>query len=72
MATLKDAVEWIAAEDSPADTSRDYEYQFNLDVVKSSMFTAMVADVWKKPIHEVAVMVLRARRIYMPRGFEIE
>lgn len=69
MASYKEAVSWIANEDAPGDTPAGMDFAEAVEVLDGIMTVAMVADLWGKDTHKVAVDVVKARGFKMPRGF---
>ncbi len=69
MASYKDAVFWIAANDGAGDTPDGMEYPAAHDEVRGMISVCLVADVWGKVQDEVAVDVLRQRGFKKPRSF---
>ncbi len=69
MASYKDAVSWIAANDGAGDTPNGMDYAMAHDDVKGLISVCLVADVWGKVQDEVAVDVLRERGFKRPRSF---
>lgn len=69
MASYAQAVQWIALNDSPADTPTGMEAEAAFDSVRNLLSVCLVADVWGIDQQQVAIDVLKARGIKVPRGF---
>lgn len=72
MASYKDAVDWIAAEDAAGDTPDGMDYATAFDRVDGNMTVVMVADLWGRDPKKVAADVLRVRGFNRPRGFLVK
>lgn len=68
MATYRDAIEWIAANDGAGDTPDGMEWSAALDLVAGQVTVCLVADVFNKDQAVVAADVLRARGFRKPRA----
>lgn len=68
MASYKEAVAWIAANDGAGDTPLDMEYPEALDNVRSMISVGLVADLWGLDATAVAADVLKQRGHRKPRA----
>ncbi|KGT55145.1 hypothetical protein ACE15N_22115 (plasmid) [Xanthomonas campestris pv. passiflorae] len=69
MASYREAVEWIAAEDAGGDTPVGLDFETAFERVDGALTVVMVADLWGRDPKSVAVDVLKARGFKAPRGF---
>lgn len=69
MASYAQAVQWIALNDSPADTPAEMDAEQAFSAVRNLLSVCLVADVWDVDQKQVAIDVLKARGIKVPRGF---
>jgi len=69
MASYKEAVAWIAANDGAGDTREGMDYAAAHGDVRCMISVYLVADVWGKVQDEVAIDVLRERGFKKPRAF---
>lgn len=67
MASYKDAIHWIAHNDSAGDTPSSMTWDEALAGVDNLVTVCLVADVFNKPEAMVAEDVLRARGFRKPR-----
>jgi hypothetical protein len=67
VATYRDAIEWIAANDGAGDTPEGMEWEPAFAVVDGQVTVCLVADVFNKDQAAVASEVLRARGFRKPR-----
>lgn len=68
MASYKDAVQWIALNDSAADTPEGMSWEEAFPGVDGLVTICMAADLFGKDQHTVAEDVLRARGFRKPRA----
>lgn len=69
MASYKDAVWWIAHNDSKGDTPLGMDFDEAFLNVRSNVTVTMIADLWNKDQCQVAVDVLKERGLNAPRGY---
>lgn len=68
MATYRDAIAWIAANDGAGDTPEGLSWEQVFDMVDGLVTVCLVADVFGKDQAAVAAEVLRARGFRKPRA----
>lgn len=68
MASYKDAIQWIALNDSAADTPTELSWEEAFPGVDGLVSVCLVADVFGKDQVAVAEDVLRARGFRKPRA----
>lgn len=66
MARFADGVQWIAGNDSPADTE-GLAWRAGVERLRVTLTVSLLAELYGKEAEEVAAAVLRARGIKKPR-----